>query len=63
MFQAIGKEIREHKGKVRTFLEEKESMMSEHQDFMKRKAKLELDIKDIQEQLDGDSSAKVNKVY
>ena len=34
-------------------------MMSEHQDYVKRRAKLELDIKDLQDEVEGDVGAKV----
>ena len=40
-------------------MDEKDSMMSEHQDLVKRKAKLELDIKDLQDEVDGDKNVKV----
>ena len=36
-------------------------MMSEHQDFMKRKAKTELDIKDLADEVEGDKGAKVRR--
>ena len=58
--QSINKEIREKKAKVQGYVDEKESMTSEHQDLMKRKAKLELDIKDMQEEMEGDTSARVS---
>ena len=46
---------------MQTQLDEKESMMSEHQDLMKRKAKLELDIKDLQDEVEGDNGVKVSR--
>ncbi len=57
----ITKDIRDLKSKVKSYLDEKESMTSEHQDAQKRKAKLELDIKDLQDEVEGDSSAKVGE--
>lgn len=59
LIQAINKDVRELKARVQTYLDEKEAMMGEHQELTKTKAKLELSIKDLQEELDGDSGAKV----
>lgn len=56
--KGISKDIRELKAKVQTYVEEKDSMMGEHQDLQKRKAKLELDIKDLQDEVDGEKNAK-----
>lgn len=39
--------------------DEKEQMTGETQDLTKKKAKLELNIKDIQDELEGDQSARV----
>ncbi len=47
------------KAKVQTFVDEKDSMMGEHQDLQKRKAKLELTIRDLQEEFDGSKKAQV----
>jgi hypothetical protein len=44
---------------MQTLTDEKEQLSAENQDFMKRKAKLELDIKDMQDEVEGDRSAKV----
>ena len=57
--QKLTKEIKDMKSQQQTFVDEKDSMLGEHQDFMKRKAKLDLDIKDLSEQADGDKTAKV----
>ena len=57
--QSIGKDIRELKAKTQTWVDEKDAMMVEHQDLVKRKAKLELHIGDMQNEMDGDKSAKV----
>ena len=62
MFQSINKDIREKKAKVQGYVDEKESMVAEHQELMKRKAKLELDIKDMQEEAEGDVNAKVSRI-
>lgn len=40
-------------------MEEKENLNSENQEVTKRRAKLELMIKDIQDELEGDKSARV----
>ena len=57
--QENNKDLRELKGKVQAFIDEKDSMSSEHQDLVKRKAKLELNIKDLMDELEGDQTAKV----
>ena len=57
--QSIQKDVREKKAKIQGYVDEKESMSSEHQDLTKRKAKLELDIKDMMEEMEGDTSARV----
>jgi len=56
--KSINKDIRELKAKMQTFVDEKDSMTTEHQDFVKRKSKLELDISDLQTDMDGDTNAK-----
>lgn len=58
--QNINKVIRDVKTKVQGLADEKEQILGEHQDLVKRRAKLELDIKDLQEEIDGDKSAKVS---
>ena len=58
--QAVSKDMREVKAKMQTYVDEKESMLGEHQDYMKRKAKLELDIKDLSEEIDGEANIKVS---
>lgn len=44
---------------MQTIHDEKEQQSSENQDLTKKKAKLELNIKDIQDELEGDKSARV----
>ena len=44
---------------MQTVFEEKEQLQGENQELMKQKAKLELTIKDIQDDLEGDAKAKV----
>ena len=58
--QAVNKEIRDLKARMQTLFDEKEQMQTENQELTKRKAKLELIIKDIQEELEGDEKAKVS---
>ncbi len=60
LFQTYSREMRELKSKVQTFTEEKDSMMGEHTELQKQKAKLECDLGDISSELDGESSQKVN---
>ena len=48
------------RSKVQTFAEEKDTMMGEHTDLQKQKAKLELDLGDLSSELDGESSQKVS---
>ena len=57
--QTISKDIRDKKARLQELFDEKESMTGEYQELTKQKAKLELNIKDLQEELDGDSSSKV----
>lgn len=54
--------MRELKSKVQGINDEKEQMTVETQDLTKKKAKLELNIKDIQDELEGDQSARVGIV-
>ena len=44
-------------------MDEKENLNTENQDVTKRKAKLELMIKDIQDELEGDQNSRVCIVY
>ncbi|XP_060076543.1 structural maintenance of chromosomes protein 3-like [Ylistrum balloti] len=56
--KAINKDLRELKTRMQTILDEKEQIASENQDLTKRKAKLELNIKDILDDLEGDKKAR-----
>lgn len=40
-------------------MDEKDSLMAEYQDLTKQKAKLELSTKDLQQELEGDTSGRV----
>lgn len=44
---------------MQAILDEKEQIAAENQDLTKRKAKLELNIKDIQDDLEGDQKSRV----
>lgn len=59
LIQAITRELRDLKTKMQGVMEEKENMNSDNQEVTKRRAKLELMIKDIQDELEGDKSARV----
>lgn len=54
--------MRDSKNKAQSSIDEKESMTGEHQDLVKRKAKLELNIKDLMDELEGDQNAKVKHI-
>ncbi|CAI9732558.1 maintenance of chromosomes 3-like [Octopus vulgaris] len=56
--KSINKELRDLKSRMQSILEEKETLSHEHQDLMKKKAKLELTIKDIQEDMEGEKKLK-----
>ena len=45
---------------MQTVFDEKEALQTENQELTKQKAKLELTIKDIQDDLEGDAKAKVS---
>ena len=42
------------------YIQEKDTMMSEHTGMQKNKAKLELDLKDMQEEMAGDQHDRVS---
>ncbi|XP_013420555.1 structural maintenance of chromosomes protein 3 [Lingula anatina] len=54
----LSKDLRDLKTRVQTVMDDKEQLTAEHQELMKRRAKLELDIKDYQDEVEGDRSAK-----
>ena len=47
------------KGRVRSANEERDQLLNERQELFKRRAKLELAVKDLQEEVNGDMDAKV----
>ena len=58
-WQQLNKELRELKGRVRSANEERDLLLNERQELFKRRAKLELAVKDLQEEVNGDMDAKV----
>lgn len=57
--QVITREFRDLKIKMQGVMEEKENLNFENQEVIKRRVKLELMIKDIQDELEGDKSVRV----
>ena len=62
LLQDISRELRDLKSKVQTFMDEKDSMTAEHQEFTKQKAKLELNINDMQDEKSGMQAGKVKNL-
>ena len=58
-FQSINKDLRDSKAKVQGYIDEKDAMMVDHQSAQKSKAKIELDVKDLEDELKGDQNAQV----
>ncbi|KAJ8025935.1 Structural maintenance of chromosomes protein 3 [Holothuria leucospilota] len=56
--KAINKDLREFKARIRTANEERDQLNNERQDLLKKRAKLELNVKDLQEEVNGDIDAK-----
>ncbi|XP_071947976.1 structural maintenance of chromosomes protein 3-like [Antedon mediterranea] len=56
----INKELREIKNRVRSVNEERDQLTNERSELIKRKAKLELSVKDLEEEVGSDSSAKAS---
>ncbi|KAL3863460.1 hypothetical protein ACJMK2_005214 [Sinanodonta woodiana] len=56
--KSINKELKDLKSRMQAIMDEKDLMSSENQELTKRKAKLELNIKDIQDELEGDDKAR-----
>ena len=57
--QALNRELKELKQQIQGLLEEGDSFGTENHDLTKKKAKLELDIKDIEDEVEGNQSMKV----
>jgi chromosome segregation ATPase len=60
LLQELQKSIRDLKTKVQGYVDDKESMMADHQELIKRRSKLELDIRDLEEEVQGDRGNKVS---
>lgn len=58
--QSINKELRDLKTRMQSLLEEKDTLSHEYQDLTKKKAKVELTIKDILEEIEGDKRSRVS---
>ncbi|XP_066277071.1 structural maintenance of chromosomes protein 3-like isoform X1 [Branchiostoma lanceolatum] len=56
----LSKDIRELKANVQSLVEEKDQLMSERQDVFKRRAKLELRVQDMEQELQGDRDSKAH---
>ncbi|ESO87805.1 hypothetical protein LOTGIDRAFT_127102 [Lottia gigantea] len=56
--KSINKDLKELKGRMQAMLEEKDGLSSENQDLTKRKAKLELNMKDIQDEMEGNQNTR-----
>lgn len=57
--QDVEQEKRQNRQQIQALADEKDQIAAEHQNFQKQKAKLELDVKDLQEELEGGQSNKV----
>ncbi|XP_046369014.1 structural maintenance of chromosomes protein 3-like [Haliotis rufescens] len=56
--KSINRDLKDLKSRMQTILDEKDTMVSENQDLTKKKAKLELNIKDIVDEMEGNTSAR-----
>ncbi|XP_076467825.1 structural maintenance of chromosomes protein 3-like [Babylonia areolata] len=56
--KSLNKELKELKQHIHTLLEERDSLGSESHDLTKKKAKLELDIKDVEDEMEGNQNMK-----
>ena len=61
--QSINKELRDLKTRMQGLLEEKDTLSHEYQDLTKKKAKVELTIKDILEEIEGDKKSRVSWLF
>ncbi|KAK6174533.1 hypothetical protein SNE40_017790 [Patella caerulea] len=56
--KSINKDLKELKARMQAMLEEKDGLSGENQDLTKRKAKLELNMKDIQDEMEGNQNTR-----
>lgn len=54
----LNRDLREVKTKLQTYKDEKEALQHEHGTFLKEKTRLELHIKDLKDEVEGDASSK-----
>lgn len=54
----LSRDLREVKTKLQTYKDEKEALQHEHTAFVKEKTRLELHIKDLKDEVEGDTSSK-----
>ncbi|KAH9406289.1 Structural maintenance of chromosomes protein 3 [Tyrophagus putrescentiae] len=54
----LGRDLREVKTKLQTYRDEKETLQHEHSAFLKDKTRLELHIRDLRDEVEGDASSK-----
>lgn len=54
----LSRDLREVKTKLQTYKDEKEALQHEHTTFVKEKTRLELHIKDLKDEVEGDTSSK-----
>ncbi|OTF69407.1 structural maintenance of chromosomes protein 3-like protein, partial [Euroglyphus maynei] len=54
----LSRDLREVKTKLQTYKDEKEALQHEHTSFVKEKTRLELHIKDLKDEVEGDTSSK-----
>src|SRR5699024_8995395 len=54
----LSRDLREVKTKLQTYKDEKEALQHEHSSFLKDKTRLELHIRDLRDEVEGDASSK-----
>lgn len=54
----LSRDLREVKTKLQTYKDEKETLQHEHSSFLKEKTRLELHIRDLKDEVEGDASSK-----
>ena len=54
----LSRDLREVRTKLQTYRDEKEALQHEHSSFLKEKTRLELHIKDLKDEVEGDASSK-----
>lgn len=58
LFQLLSKELRDLKGKIQALKDEKDTYTHELASLLKEKTRLELNIKDLKDEVDGDDSSR-----